>query len=158
VARNDQRRQRDGLIGIVFGLAMDYQLFISSGMRESHVHGLAARKAVIEGLRSARPVVTAAGIIMVTVFTSFIFGDIVEARVIGFGLAIGVLFDAFVVRLLLVPAAMTLLGRIAWWLPRWLDRVMPDVDVEGAQLERSRGDDDIVEETDETARPAPVPA
>jgi RND superfamily putative drug exporter len=124
------------LIGIVFGLAMDYQLFLTSGMREAHVHGSAARKAVIIGLRTARPVVTAAGIIMISVFSSFIFGDIVEARVIGFGLAAGVLFDAFIVRLLLVPAAMTLIGEGAWWLPRWVNRILPDVDVEGAKLER----------------------
>ncbi|HEY0258806.1 MAG TPA: MMPL family transporter [Lacisediminihabitans sp.] len=127
------------LIGIVFGLAMDYQLFITSGMREAHVHGREARKAVVEGLHSARPVVIAAGIIMITVFSSFIFGDIVEARVIGFGLAIGVLFDAFIVRLLLVPAALTLIAEKAWWLPRWLDRIMPNVDVEGAQLDRTAG-------------------
>ncbi|TIH40456.1 MMPL family transporter [Subtercola vilae] len=125
------------LIGIIFGLAMDYQLFITSGMREAHVHGMPARKAVNAGLRTARPVVVAAGIIMISVFGGFVFGDLVEARVIGFGLAIGVLVDAFVVRLLLVPAAMHLLGEKAWWLPRWLDRITPDVDVEGAKLERS---------------------
>ncbi|RFA12896.1 RND transporter [Subtercola boreus] len=125
------------LIGIIFGLAMDYQLFLTSGMREAHVHGMAARSAVNAGLRSARPVVIAAGIIMISVFGGFVFGDLVEARVIGFGLAIGVLVDAFIVRLLLVPAAMHLLGEAAWWMPRWLDRIMPDVDVEGAKLERA---------------------
>ncbi|MEF2978511.1 MMPL family transporter [Subtercola sp. YIM 133946] len=124
------------LIGIIFGLAMDYQLFITSGMREAHVHGMEARKAVNAGLRTARPVVIAAGIIMVSVFGGFVFGDLVEARTIGFGLAVGVLVDAFVVRLLLIPAAMHLLGEKAWGLPRWLDRITPDVDVEGAQLER----------------------
>lgn len=125
------------LIGIIFGLAMDYQLFLTSGMREAHVHGMAARPAVNAGLRTARPVVIAAGIIMISVFGGFVFGDLVEARVIGFGLAIGVLVDAFVVRLLLVPAAMHLLGEAAWWMPRWLDRITPDVDVEGAKLERA---------------------
>ncbi|UFS60618.1 MMPL family transporter [Subtercola endophyticus] len=124
------------LIGIIFGLAMDYQLFITSGMREAHVHGMEARKAVNAGLRSARPVVVAAGIIMVSVFGGFVFGDLVEARTIGFGLAVGVLIDAFVVRLLLIPAAMHLLGEKAWWLPRWLDKITPDVDVEGAKIER----------------------
>ncbi|MDF2444156.1 MAG: putative drug exporter of the superfamily, partial [Subtercola sp.] len=105
------------LIGIIFGLAMDYQLFLTSAMREAHVHGMAARSAVNAGLRSARPVVIAAGIIMISVFGGFVFGDLVEARVIGFGLAIGVLVDAFIVRLLLMPAAMHLLGEAAWWMP-----------------------------------------
>ncbi|RFA10358.1 RND transporter [Subtercola boreus] len=140
------------LIGIIFGLAMDYQLFLTSGMREAHVHGMAARPAVNAGLRTARPVVIAAGIIMISVFGGFVFGDLVEARVIGFGLAIGVLVDAFVVRLLLVPAAMHLLGEAAWWMPRWLDRITPDVDVEGAKLERTALGDGAGPESTETGQ------
>ncbi|MDZ8275136.1 MMPL family transporter [Microbacterium aquimaris] len=125
------------LVGILFGLAMDYQLFLSSGMREAFVHGAPARLAVMRGLRAGRAVVTAAGLIMVSVFGGFVFAESTMIRSIGFGLAFGVLLDAFVVRMLLMPALMHLLGRSAWWLPRWLDRIVPNVDVEGAQLERA---------------------
>ncbi|MCV7695876.1 MMPL family transporter [Micrococcus luteus] len=125
------------MIGVLFGLAMDYQLFIASGMREAYAHGLPARQAVLTGLRSGRAVVIAAAIIMISVFGGFIFAHDAMIRPMGFGLAFGVLLDAFVVRLLLMPALMHLLGDAAWWLPRWLDRIMPDVDVEGAQLERA---------------------
>lgn len=124
------------LVGVLFGLAMDYQLFIASGMREAYVHGLPARAAVTAGVRGARAVVTAAAIIMISVFGGFIFSHLAMIRPLGFGMAVGVLFDAFVVRLLLMPALMHLLGRSAWWLPRWLDRILPNVDVEGASLER----------------------
>jgi RND superfamily putative drug exporter len=125
------------VMGVLFGLAMDYQLFLVSGMREAYVHGLPARAAVVSGLRGGRAVVTAAAIIMVSVFGGFVFSELAMVRPLGFGLAIGVLFDAFVVRMLLVPALMHLFGRAAWWLPRWLNRIIPNVDVEGAALERS---------------------
>ncbi|MGV8876887.1 MAG: MMPL family transporter [Rhodoglobus sp.] len=125
------------IMGVLFGLAMDYQLFLVSGMREAYVHGMEARTAVVSGLRSGRAVVTAAAIIMIAVFGGFVFSHLAMVRPLGFGLAAGVLFDAFVVRMLLVPALMHLLGKWAWWLPRWLDRILPKVDVEGAALERS---------------------
>ncbi|MBB5907919.1 MMPL family transporter [Actinoalloteichus hymeniacidonis] len=125
------------IMGVLFGLAMDYQLFLVSGMREAHVHGMPAREAVVQGLRQGRVVVTAAAIIMISVFGGFVFSHLGMVRPLGFGLAIGVLFDAFVVRMVLVPALMHLLGEKAWWLPKWLDKVMPDVDVEGASLERA---------------------
>lgn len=124
------------VIGIMFGLAMDYQLFLVSGMREAWAHGTDARTAVTAGVRAGRRVVVAAAIIMVAVFAGFIGSDAVIIRSFGFALAFGVLVDAFLVRLLLVPAVMHLLGRSAWWLPRPLARVLPDVDVEGASLER----------------------
>ena len=124
------------LTGILFGLAMDYQLFLASGMRESYVHGESARAAVVSGLRHGRAVVTAAAIIMISVFGGFVFSEIAMIRPMGFGLAIGVLFDAFVVRMVIVPSLMHLVGSGAWWLPSWLDRLLPNVDVEGAALER----------------------
>ena len=127
------------LIGILFGLAMDYQLFLVSGMREAFVHGKSARESIVQGIRLGRSVVVAAAIIMITVFGGFAFSHLSSVRPIGFGLAVGVLIDAFLVRLLLVPAFMTLLGDKAWWLPKWLDRILPDVDVEGSKLERSHG-------------------
>ena len=125
------------LIGILFGLAMDYQLFLASGMREAFIHGKSATDSINYGLRLSRSVVTAAAIIMISVFGGFIFSHTTMIRPVGFGLAVGVLIDAFLVRLVLVPAALKLLGPAAWWLPKWLDRVLPDVDVEGAKLERS---------------------
>ncbi|MFG6278309.1 MMPL family transporter [Microbacterium sp. 5K110] len=124
------------LVGILFGLAMDYQLFLASGMREAWAHGAPARLAVVQGFRAGRTVVIAAALIMVAVFSGFITSESVIIKSIGLGLALGVLFDAFVVRMLLMPALMHLLGRAAWWLPRWLDRIVPNVDVEGAALER----------------------
>lgn len=127
------------LIGILFGLAMDYQLFLVSGMREAYVHGDTAREAVNHGVRSGRAVVIAAAIIMVTVFGGFAFSHLTMVRPIGLGLAVGVLIDAFIVRLLIVPATMHILGKSAWYLPKWLDRVLPDLDVEGAKLERAHG-------------------
>lgn len=124
------------LVGILFGLAMDYMLFLGSGMREAYVHGAAARLAVVQGVHAARAVVAAAAIIMVSVFGGFVFSHSAMIRPIGFGLALGVLLDAFVVRMLIVPAFLHLVGDKAWWLPKWLDRLLPDVDVEGAALER----------------------
>lgn len=124
------------LVGILFGLAMDYQLFLASGMREAYVHGAPARDAVAQGFRAGRSVVIAAALIMVSVFGGFVFSESTIIRSIGFGLAFGVLLDAFVVRMLLMPALMHLLGKSAWWLPRWLDRALPNVDMEGAALER----------------------
>jgi RND superfamily putative drug exporter len=125
------------LIGILFGLAMDYQLFLVSGMREAYVHGLSARDAVVTGARSGFTVVLAAASIMIFVFGGFAFSHLTQVRPIGLGLAVGVLADAFLVRMILVPALMSLLGKSAWWIPKWLDRILPDVDVEGAKLERT---------------------
>ncbi|MFI6478588.1 MMPL family transporter [Nonomuraea sp. NPDC050663] len=124
------------MVGILFGLAMDYQLFLTSGMREAYAHGSPARLAVAEGVRAGRAVVTAAAIIMISVFGGFMFSHMTMIRPVGFALAFGVLVDAFVVRMLIIPAVMHLAGDKAWWLPRWLDRILPDVDVEGAKLER----------------------
>lgn len=122
------------LIGVLFGLAMDYQMFLVTGMREAHRHGQEARAAVLTGYRHGARVVTAAAIIMVSVFAGFIFAHLTMIRPIGFGLAMGVALDAFLVRMTVTPAVMTLLGERAWWLPKWLDRVLPDVDVEGVKL------------------------
>ena len=127
------------LIGILFGLAMDYQVFLVSAMREEHVHGRDARTAVVTGFNHSARVVTAAAIIMISVFAGFVWAHLTMVRPIGLGLALGVLVDAFLVRMTLTPAVLSLLGERAWWFPRWLDRILPDVDVEGAQLERSLG-------------------
>ena len=106
-----------GWMGDFFGLAMDYMLFVTTGMREAYVHGASARTAVILGVRAGRAVVIAAAIIMISVFGAFVLSESAFIRPIGFALAFGVLVDAFIVRLLLMPALMSLAGDWAWWLP-----------------------------------------
>ncbi|WP_105967936.1 MMPL family transporter [Streptomyces geranii] len=122
------------LVGIVFGLAMDYEVFLVARMREAYVHGDRAPDAVVTGFRHSARVVVAAAVIMIAVFSGFIGSGEAMVKTIGFGLAVAVLFDAFVVRMALVPAVLALLGDKAWWLPGWLDRVLPRVDVEGSGL------------------------
>ncbi|HSO64983.1 MAG TPA: MMPL family transporter [Ornithinibacter sp.] len=122
------------LIGVLFGLAMDYQMFLVSGMHEARSHGEDSRTAVRTGFVHGAKVVTAAAIIMTSVFLGFAFSHLVMVRAIGFGLAVGVLIDAVLVRMTLTPAVMHLLGDRAWYIPRWLDRVLPDLDVEGVRL------------------------
>ncbi|WP_241727234.1 MMPL family transporter, partial [Dietzia sp. SLG310A2-38A2] len=127
------------LIGIVFGLAMDYQVFLVTRMREGWVHGKTAHNAVANGFKHGARVVTAAALIMISVFAAFMTIDEQFIKVMGFALAIAVLFDAFVVRMTIIPAVMFLLGERAWGLPRWLDRLLPTVDVEGSALETAEG-------------------
>ncbi|MEU8973271.1 MMPL family transporter [Streptomyces monashensis] len=122
------------LVGIVFGLAMDYEVFLVARMREAYVHGDRAPDAVVTGFRHSARVVVAAAVIMIAVFSAFIGSGESMIKTIGFGLAVAVLLDAFVVRMALVPAVLALLGDKAWWMPRWLDRLLPRVDVEGAGL------------------------
>jgi uncharacterized membrane protein YdfJ with MMPL/SSD domain len=119
------------LIGILFGLAMDYEVFLVSRMREGFVHTGKARESVVAGFGHSGRVVTAAAIIMTAVFGAFILGDDPIVKSIGLSLAVGVLADAFIVRMTLVPAVMALLGRRAWWMPKRLERIVPDVDIEG---------------------------
>jgi len=124
------------VIGIVFGLAMDYQVFLVTRMREAFVHGDSAREAVVDGFRHGARVVAAAAAIMVSVFAAFMLQDEPLIQSIGFALAAAVFFDAVIVRMTLIPALMYLMGDKAWWLPRWVDRILPDVDVEGEKLGR----------------------
>jgi RND superfamily putative drug exporter len=126
------------MVGIIFGLAMDYEVFLVSRMREAHTHGADARTAITEGFRSSSRVVTAAALIMTAVFSGFIGADNSLIKMIGFGLAIAVLFDAFIVRMTLVPAVLALLGERAWHLPRPLAWILPRVDIEGQSLDRRR--------------------
>ena len=124
------------LIGILFGLAMDYEVFLVSRMREDFVHGDTAQQATVNGVGHNARVVTAAALIMTAVFGGFVFMDDPIIKSIGFALAVGVLIDAFVVRMTLVPAVMSLLGRAAWKLPRPVDRILPDLDIEGESLRK----------------------
>ncbi|WP_399926154.1 MMPL family transporter [Streptomyces kanamyceticus] len=122
------------MVGVVFGLAMDYEVFLVTRMREAYVHGERPGQAVVTGFRHGARVVSAAAVIMIAVFAGFIGSSEQMVKMIGFGLAIAVFFDAFVVRMALVPAVLALLGDKAWWLPKWLDRALPNVDVEGEGL------------------------
>lgn len=122
------------MIGIVFGLAMDYQVFLVTRMREAYVHGDTAREAVVDGFRHGARVVTAAALIMISVFSAFMLQPDNLIKSMGFALATAVLLDAFVVRMVLIPALMYLLGDKAWAMPKWLDKILPNVDVEGEAL------------------------
>ncbi len=118
-------------IGILFGLAMDYEVFLVSRMREEHLAGAEPTPAIVTGHSHSARVVTAAALIMGSVFFGFLLDDDVIIKSIGFSMAFGVLVDAFIVRMTLVPAIMTLMGKAAWWLPRWLGRVVPEIHLEG---------------------------
>ncbi|MGW6130348.1 MMPL family transporter [Cellulomonas sp. NPDC055163] len=124
------------LMGVLFGLAMDYEVFLVSRMREDYVHGGDARAAVRSGFVASAVVVTAAAVIMFSVFAAFVPEGDVNIKPIALGLAVGVLVDAFVVRMTLVPAVLHLLGDRAWHMPHWLDRLLPSFDVEGEGLTR----------------------
>ncbi|WKG09815.1 MMPL family transporter [Nocardia sp. PE-7] len=128
------------LIGLVFGLAMDYQVFLVTRMREEFVHGKSPKDAMVSGYHHGARVVTSAAIIMISVFGSFILETDVTAKSFGFALAAGVAIDAFIVRMIVVPALLVIMGKWAWWMPKWLDRIVPDIDVEGAKLEQLRNE------------------
>ncbi|MFC3572869.1 MMPL family transporter [Streptomyces yaanensis] len=136
------------MVGVVFGLAMDYEVFLVTRIREAYVHGEKPSQAVVTGFRHGARVVTAAAVIMIAVFSGFIGSSESMIKMIGFGLAIAVFFDAFVVRMAIVPAVLALLGGMAWWLPKWLDRAVPNMDVEGEAL-RTRADDSDRRDPDE---------
>ncbi|QIZ98453.1 MMPL family transporter [Leifsonia sp. PS1209] len=124
------------LMGVLFGLAMDYEVFLVSRIREDYVHGGNARRAVESGFVGSAKVVTAAAIIMISVFAAFVPEGDTSIKPIALGLAVGVFVDAFIVRMTLVPAVLQLLGEKAWWMPRWLDRILPSFDVEGDGLQK----------------------
>lgn len=145
---------------ILFGLAMDYQVFLASRMQEEFRASGDARRAVRVGLIGSGRVVMAAAIILSSVFLAFVFGDDRIIKTFGLTLGAGVLVDAFVVRLVLVPAVLTLLGRSAWWLPAWLSRVLPNVQLEGETDEPAEGrhaaSDRVAPETDDGRHAAPA--
>jgi len=120
------------LFAIVFGLSMDYEVFLLSRVREEWHHSGDSRTSVADGLAATAKVITAAAAIMVVVFGSFILENDRGIKLMGTGLAAAILLDATIVRMLLVPATMELLGDRNWWFPRWLDRLLPKIDVEGS--------------------------
>ncbi|TAM71360.1 MAG: MMPL family transporter [Microbacteriaceae bacterium] len=128
------------MMALLFGLAMDYEVFLVSGMREEFVKSGKPKEAIRTGFSNAARVVTAAALIMFFVFFAFVPEGSGVIKGIALGLAIGIFFDAFLVRMTLVPAAMALAGKAAWWLPKWLERVLPNVDIEGEGLRRHVSD------------------
>jgi RND superfamily putative drug exporter len=138
---------------------MDYEVFLVSRMREAYVHGDGPGQAVVSGFRYSARVVVAAALIMMAVFAGFIGAGESMIKMIGFGLAIAVLFDAFVVRMAIVPAILALLGDKAWYLPRRLDRMLPRVDVEGEALsDRASATAPPADLPEPSQEPAPEPA
>jgi len=129
------------VMAVLFGLAMDYEVFLVSRMRESHVRQGDPLAAVHSGARHAARVVTAAAVIMFSVFAAFVSSDSMILKQIAFSLAVGILIDAFVVRMTFVPAVLALAGRWAWWLPGWLDRLLPSLDIEGERLHAAKAED-----------------
>ena len=150
------------LIGVCFGLAMDYQVFLVSAMREhyTHAHGEGegdyngTEASIIHGFAQGARVVTAAALIMIAVFVAFIGQPIPFIKIFGFALGAGVLFDAFFIRMAFVPAAMFLCGRATWWMPAWLDKILPQLDIEGAKLEQEIEDAFEVASTGRHWKPA----
>jgi RND superfamily putative drug exporter len=141
------------LTGILFGLAMDYQVFLVSRIHEAHHRGLSAREAILDGFGRSAPVVVAAAAIMAAVFGGFALSPSSLVGSIALGLAVGVVADAFIVRMILVPATLALLGNAAWWVPKWLDRILPQLDTEGLSLDSE--DDWTARGKPETARSQP---
>jgi RND superfamily putative drug exporter len=125
------------LFAIVFGLSMDYEVFLLSRIREEYEHTRDAKNSVADGLASTARVITAAAAIMVVVFGSFVLEDDRISKLMGVGLAVAVLLDATVVRMILVPATMELLGDKNWWIPRWLDKILPRLHVEGSPTHKA---------------------
>jgi putative drug exporter of the RND superfamily len=129
------------LFAILFGLSMDYEVFLVSRIREAYTKGASARRAITDGVGAIGKVIVAAGTIMVAVFSSFVLGDDRVIKEFGLGLAVAILMDAFVVRMMLVPAVMHLLGDRAWYIPRWLDRLLPHLTIEPPESEPEPGEE-----------------
>ena len=142
------------MFAILFGLSMDYEVFLISRVREHYLKHRDPQRAVVEGIGSTARVITSAGLIMISVFAAFILMPDPVAKLFGVGLAVAVLLDVTLIRMVLVPAAMSLLGHRAWWLPAWLDRRLPSIDLEGAEHE---GDAEIAQDdTDEQKELVPA--
>jgi len=144
------------LFAIVFGLSMDYEVFLLSRVREEFDRTQDAVNSVADGLAATARVISAAAAIMVVVFGAFLLEDDRIVKLFGVGLAVAVMLDATLVRMLLVPATMALLGRSNWWIPRWLDRVLPKLNVEGPTHEAIADELDGVDEPDPEREPVSV--
>jgi RND superfamily putative drug exporter len=132
------------MFAILFGLSMDYEVFLLSRIREEYNESHDNTESVIVGITTTARVITCAALIMVSVFISFVFGGEPTIKMFGIGLSTAVLVDATIIRLVLVPATMKLLGNANWWFPKWLDRLLPNVDIEGeTRLPAPEHEDDL---------------
>jgi putative drug exporter of the RND superfamily len=144
------------MFAILFGLSMDYEVFLLSRVREQYLKHRDPKRAVVEGTASTARVITSAALIMISVFGAFILGSDVTTKMFGVGLSVAVLLDVTLVRMVLVPAAMSLLGHRAWWLPAWLDRILPTIDLEGGEHELDGHEDAEAATPEEEREPALV--
>jgi RND superfamily putative drug exporter len=129
------------MFAIVFGLSMDYEVFLLSRVHEAYVDTGDSHRAVAIGIGGTARVITTAAAVMIVVFASFVADPDPTIKMLAVGMAVSVLIDASIVRMVLVPAVMSLLGDRAWWLPRWLDRILPRIDIEGARPQTSSAAD-----------------
>lgn len=142
------------VIGILFGLAIDYELFLMTRVHEEYSKTGDNDRAILVGIKQSGPVIVAAALIMFSVFISFVFQDDTAIKSVGLALAFGVLFDAFIVRMMIIPALTKLFGKASWYLPKWLDAILPKIDVEGKALEE---DDSEAANKDKDAQQSMVP-
>ena len=119
------------MFAILFGLSMDYEVFLLSRVREAYIETGDNTESVATGIATTARVITSAALIMISVFLSFVLGEDPTIKMVGIGLATAIFVDATIIRMVLVPATMKLLGDANWWLPRWLDRIIPNLDIEG---------------------------
>src|SRR3954470_4875803 len=146
------------MFAILFGLSMDYEVFLMSRVREQYRKHFDPQQAVVEGVGSTARVITSAAVIMICVFASFVLDMDVTTKMFGIGLAAAVLLDVTLVRMVLVPAAMSLLGHRAWWLPAWLERRLPTIDIEGGSHDGEEPEAQSPEELPTPTEPERVPA
>ena len=136
------------MFAILFGLSMDYNVFLLSRIHEAYNEGDGPRDSVIHGMARIGKVILFAGLIMAAVFLAFVTTPDVISKMFGLGLGLAILIDVLIVRLVIAPAVVTLLGDHAWWLPGWLDKILPNVSLEGH----------LVEGVDNVAEPEREPA
>jgi RND superfamily putative drug exporter len=135
------------MFAVLFGLSMDYEVFLLSRVREEYLVTGDNDTSVIHGIASTARVITSAALIMISVFLGFVLGEDPAIKMVGLGLAIAIFVDATIVRMILVPAAMKLMGDANWWIPGWLDRVLPTIDIEGeAALPEPEMEADVIPE------------
>ncbi|HEU4546111.1 MAG TPA: MMPL family transporter, partial [Microlunatus sp.] len=140
------------LFAVLFGLSMDYEVFLLSRVREEYLRTGQARAAVADGIAATARVMTAAASVMVVVFSSFLLNDDRVVNLFGFGLAVAIAIDATIVRLVLVPAVMAVAGRAAWYMPRWMDRLLPKIELEPHPIDPFEDELDELEPAEEAPR------
>jgi RND superfamily putative drug exporter len=129
---------------VLFGISMDYEVFLLSRVREEYRATGDNELSVVRGISTTARVITSAALIMISVFLGFVLGDDASNNMMGLGLATAIFIDATVVRMVLVPATMKLMGDANWWIPRWLDRILPNIDIEGDFEDADAEDQELV--------------